>query len=581
MGPQTVLEAITHFSKTEACQKNPKLINNLRTALRRSLALVHSVSEEKLRHNLDDVLTEMPLFQFLASSNQLLQVLDVEEFNRLSSHKVSSGTIKNYYSALARFLEWTYAQGLHEKVSNLPIEKFAPQAYSGQTLAKARRGEQQLKAQAYALKEEDLTDELKDQLNQFQAFGMNASEELSEESPTINSRTLQAYRSSILCILGWLHNIKGITLTKLSLKQVTALENLEAFIDWGIEEKGNTYGWALNIVQAALAVVRLLPHLSNSNDQDSAIQKYLQNLREEYHREKPNETDNSDALTYEEGIKVIEYLKECCAPRHLSGALRSEMAVLKSWQRYLITSILFYCPVRQNEIRQLGIDQLLIDPEKRYWIQRSFERNRKVSGAIASRIPVPPHLSQDLDVWITQLRPKVPTNHNFVFTRLGSGRAPESLGKPLSPRDISDLVSSVVYRATSVLFGVPKQVTLHNFRQATATYLAQMARTPQMQSPTIQKLMPLVNQQPYEPMVNRFGIGFSLKARNQPPPGFPTGMIPTPPVNPAFERLKGMLPNFEDSEQDQLPLDLTSDEDSDDSFRGQESSGNGEPPSPD
>jgi hypothetical protein len=61
-------------------------------------------------------------------------------------------------------------------------------------------------------------------------------------------------------------------------------------------------------------------------------------------------------------------------------------------------------------------------------------------------------------------------------------------------------------------------------------------------------------------------------------------MIPTPPVNPAFERLKGMLPNFKDSEQDQLPLDSALDEDSDesdDSFRGQKSGENGEPPNPD
>jgi integrase len=481
MQAQTVLDAYQQFSKTEACQANPKLIDNLRTALRRCvLPYYKGFAAEELRTNLEGHLAQIPLAQLLRDAKQLLELLErgvVLDAGR----SVSKGTITNYRSVLLRFFNWMYTQGWNDSTVitvNSEIPEHAPAIYGNQTLAKSRQERRQLKVSPYALKEEELTQKLKEQLEQLQEFWTKP-EALNYEESKLSKTTFIAYRNSILCILGWHRNIQEAQLSSLKLEQVAEPKQFKAFIDWGIYQRGNGTGWAINMTLAAIAVAKWLfsqEPVSSIPSSARELQNYLQVLRKQYHSKDLNKNSNEkkkndNTLTFEESVQVVQYLKQCCASRRKAGRTRSESAILRSWQRYLITALLIYSPIRPGEIQQLEYQRSLFRKEDGYWVQFSSSKS-----AIGKEFLLPSHLTQDLDKWLKELRSKIQTEHNFVFIRTGSGRIPESLGHPLTARDTSELVATAIHSATSILFGSPKRGTPHVLRNIAFTHLGRLAR---------------------------------------------------------------------------------------------------------
>ena len=73
MQPETLLEAFTQFSQSEQSQANPKLIDNLRTTLRRYILPSYQFEEAELRDNLEGCLHQVPLPLFLGRASQLLE----------------------------------------------------------------------------------------------------------------------------------------------------------------------------------------------------------------------------------------------------------------------------------------------------------------------------------------------------------------------------------------------------------------------------------------------------------------------------------------------------------------------------
>ncbi|MBD1835140.1 site-specific integrase [Cyanobacteria bacterium FACHB-472] len=476
MQPKTVSEALEQFTKTKAAQANPRLVSNLQTALRRYILPNYGFAEAELRSHLDECLAKIPLSQFLGNARQLLETLDTGSNLHSKARKVSRGALNNYRSALQRFLSWMYTQAWDDSTPSSRSGEYAPQMYIGQMLSKTQQKARPHQAEPYALKQEELTHKLEQQLEQLGDF-WTKSRVRGRKAKAIALDTFETYRSNILCILGWLHNIQGYSSEQLAIEQVASLEQLQVFIDWGLKQKGNSYGWALNMVQASLSVAKWLDSQKQRNSEISAVkalQDYLHTLRTNYEHEFSQQSQSKAELTLEEGEQIVEYLRQCCAPRDQSGAPRSEAAILKSWQRYLITALLVYSPIRQREISQLEWQRTLFREKNVYRFQSALrsERGRKTLASREFRLPK--HLAQDLDTWREQWRDKIPTDHNLVFVRLGSNRTPETIGQPLSIRDISELVSTAIYKATSVLFGTPKQLTPRAFRHTAFAYLEQI-----------------------------------------------------------------------------------------------------------
>jgi len=188
-------------------------------------------------------------------------------------------------------------------------------------------------------------------------------------------------------------------------------------------------------------------------------------------------------MTFHEAQKVVEYLKQCCSPLDKYGEERSERAVMKSWQRYLIVAIFTYCPVRQREVRELELNKTLLREADGYWVKLTQKQHKAGSKTCKGReYPLPLHLTADLDEWLQKWRPKVPTSHNLVFICMGSNHSPSSRGNPLTAGDMSDLVSAAVYKATSILFEVPRRTSPHMFRRIAITYQRRYGRPEQKEA---------------------------------------------------------------------------------------------------
>ena len=481
----TLLETYTQFQESRVGQPNPRLLDNLRTALKHCvLPFYATYSPAELRSNFEECLAQVPLSQLLKDASHLLDTLS-KGIILSSSRTVSTGTINNYQSALLRFFRWIYANRWDDPIETDSLPTYAPQISSGQTLSKTRQPRQQLHEQPYKLKDEELTPKLEMQLSQLHDFWTTPDYPARKTRP-LREPTFRTYGNSILCILGWQQNIQAKDLNQLSLEQVTDLEQLKTFIQWGEQQRGNKTGWAINITQAAICVAKWWASQSHPENQSSTIvslQQYSQTLHHQYSN---RETIDSQAITFEESIQVVEYLKQCCAPLHKSGSPRAETALLKAWQRYLIVALLVYSPLRQSEIRALEWTCSLYREKDGYWVRlHSSKFSLPNESSPSEDLRLPTHLTEDLDKWIEEFRAKIDTEHGYVFIRTGSGREAKTLGKPLGAHDLSTLVSTAIYKATSVLFESPKRGTPHVLRRNFATYLGRLeerAEAPKFQS---------------------------------------------------------------------------------------------------
>ncbi|MBW4695857.1 MAG: hypothetical protein KME27_29425 [Lyngbya sp. HA4199-MV5] len=467
---KSVLDAYEQFSDTAVCQSNPRVLHNLRTALRRYILPVYGFSPEQLkRHQLEARLAQLPLPQFLGDTTRLLEQLTHETSQSAAAQSVTESTIANYRSAVTRFLDWLYSQSGHADTVSSQVGEYAPQIYSGQTLTKSQQGGQTLAALPYALKEQEVTATLQQQLQQFERFWVTTTVSGRHEK-VLQASTLQLYKTNILCFLGWLQQKQVDPSLPLELAAMTEPLLLQQFLAWGQQERGNSPGWALNITKAALAVARWLATTSPQAAQHlDKIQAELQSLtrKDTRHSTLKNE---SDSLSYDESLQVLEYLKACCAPRQKTGLPRSDLALMKAWQRYLIVSLLVHTPVRQSELRALKRGQSFVRDAQHYRVVLSGKAKAYKEFAL------PNHLTADFDCWFSQFWPKLQSTDKRVFARPGANNRPECLGEPLSARDISHLVASAVYKATAVLFEQPIRPTTHSFKNATFTYLEQLGR---------------------------------------------------------------------------------------------------------
>ncbi len=339
----------------------------------------------------------------------------------------------------------------------------------------------------YALKFTEITEPLKTQLQSFHKFCRDKEVPARKTRP-IGEQTFRNYRDGICWFFGWRQNIQGVLPKVLHLEQLTSVELLKEFIEWGVNQRQNGYGWATQVGYAALAVAKWLnPQSKRRNfsdiEQVEDIREYVRYLRDQHRHEESRLDLDEQRMTFHEAQKVVEYLKQSCNPKDNYGEERSESAVMKSWQRYLIVAILTYCSVRQREIRELEVNKTLFREADGYWVKLTQTQHKAGAKTRKSReYPLPQHLTADLDEWLQKWRPQVPTSHNLVFICTGSNRNPESRGQPLKAGDVSDLVSSAVYGATSILFDTPRRTAPHMFRRIAITYQRRYGRPEQKEA---------------------------------------------------------------------------------------------------
>jgi integrase len=483
--PSSLLEALEFFKETEQVKANPKLFGNLKTALRRYVIPGY-------KHLSDYQVGTLDLCQSLTE-------ISIKQFREAETHFNASaiaigthpGTLANYRSALNRFIKWMQEQDWYHEAAGTYDGKYAPRMGKlGFDLTRQRKGRRQYSAKPYALKESDLTPGLREQLDKFYRF-LTALEIPKRQDSPVRESTAKPYRYHILCFLGWLHHVEDWPFNELKIELIADREWLDEFIAWGINDRGNSYGWAILFGATALNVAKWQHYRRSQATKYKDIKEVeviraLLNELSQKHRKEPRRTTSKEALeekliTLEQCIEVIRYLRRCCAPRRsrfervgngrsIAGPKRPETAVMQNWQRYLLIAILTYCPVRQRELRELELGRTLFRELDGYVIKLKPEDHKTGSKTGREReFRLPPILTDDLDEWLNTWRPKVQTNHKRVFLRLNLRRI-ENFGEPYEGSKLGEIVVRTMYTATGHLFGEPKRTSPHDFRRIAITW---------------------------------------------------------------------------------------------------------------
>jgi hypothetical protein len=473
------------FRDSKAAQSNPKLIGNLKTTLRKYVLPGYGFSPAQLKREADllAALKELRVRDFKNPEAHLLTTA--------AENQVSAGTLANYRSALNRFIRWAQDQAWYHDAFGTYDGKLTPRMSSGYNLGRERRGKRrQFSADPYGLREDEFSPALQKQVDQFHRF-LTAPEIPKRKDPPLRETTFHTYWHAIRHFFGWMHRFQQVSLTELTLEMMADREWLDEFIAWGINDRGNGYGWATVIGAAALNITKWQHYRCSKQakyrdiEQIEDIRALLLEIAHKREKE-PRRTASKEMLaekliSFEQCVEVVQYLRKCCAPqrtrlerkvgqRSVAGRRRSDRAIMQSWQRYLLVAILTYCPIRQRELRELELGRTLFREAEGYYVRLKAEDHKTGSKTGKEReFALPPNLTTDLDEWLNVWRPKIPTAHQRVFIRLASQK-PDDVGKPYEGTKLSGVITRTMWSATGRLYGDPKRTSAHDFRRIAITW---------------------------------------------------------------------------------------------------------------
>ncbi|MBE9111603.1 tyrosine-type recombinase/integrase [Nodosilinea sp. LEGE 07298] len=482
--PTSLFDVLDLFAGSALVGLNPKLLSNLKTTLRKYVLPSHGFLVESLKKEIGFTLAlkDVKIRDFQNAESRLLQ--------SAIAAGVSGGTLANYKSALNRFLNWSRDQAWYHDAVGTYDGKLTPRMFVGYDLARERKGKRrQYSANPYGLRDEEFPPALENQLEKLHRF-LTAPEIPKRKDRPLREATFQTYKNSIRYFFGWMHRFQDVPLEELRLEMMADRDYLDEFIAWGINDRGNGYGWATLIGAAALNITKWQHYkcskLSKYRDiqEIEDIRALMLEIAHKRERE-PRRTTSKEMLdeklvTFEQCVEVANYLRKCCAPqrtafrrgqeKHHAGRKRSDVAVMLSWQRYLLVAILTYCPVRQRELRELELGTTLFREEEGYVVRLRPEDHKTGSKTGKDReFALPANLITDLDEWLNVWRPKIPTEHQRVFIHI-SRRTPHKVGQPYDGVKLSEIVTRAMYNTTGILYGEPKRTSPHDFRRIAITW---------------------------------------------------------------------------------------------------------------
>lgn len=476
MNITTVADAIALFENSEPVHNNARLSRDLRTALRHYV-LPHygyPTSNLKTPEKLRAVLLQISLQEFARAGthfeNTATELIGRDEEKR---------TLDRYRSALHSFMRWLCVREWYQQAIQPKEERFAWHSRSKANIEIDRAGKSPLRGKPYALKKDQLSKYLNNEIEDLTLFWTMVEHPKREDS-YLREITMDSRLVSIRSFLGWLHNIKGFSIEQLNLDLITDLDLLCEFVSWGICKRGNSHSWAMNIGKASLTVAKWIYGQESRQQGYEDIPKIKEIRRKVSNWSSKSRTERrrtvswramqEKLLRFNELCSVCRYLRRCCASRRTNYVKRSDLTIMQSWQRYLIIAILTYCPIRQREIRELEIDRTLHKKEDRYWVELDPEDHKTGSRTGKGRaFPLPKHLTADLDEWLEVWRPKAEPKHQYVFFSVDHSK-PRSFGKPFTAPAIYRMVKTVMFSTTTYLFGSSKRTTPHDFRRIAITW---------------------------------------------------------------------------------------------------------------
>lgn len=356
----------------------------------------------------------------------------------ISMGQLSAKTKANYRSALGQFMGWMEQQVWWQELfadAQTEVAPFRPK-FTEQMAKKC--------LPSYGLRKDELPEELKKEIEEFQQFRITGGQNLRRsrrerrrvEGNSIGTRpklipvketTLKKEEEIILRFLGWYQ--KFYPENSLSLRLLIQIELLDEFTYWVVTNRGVSYSMGEHVVATGIAVAKWLNYAQcyRRDWSDIPLILDLQDLQSEYSeiyeqekKKKQSQKWAGKELTHEQARKVVQYWQLLCAPQYgrhnketgefLKHGNRSLSAIVRAWQTYIIVKLLVYCPVRQEEIRNLILGETIfrhLDKSGNpYYIVRLKEHKRSKYGK-ERHYQLPSILTADLDRWIYQWRPLI------------------------------------------------------------------------------------------------------------------------------------------------------------------------------
>jgi hypothetical protein len=220
-----------------------------------------------------------------------------------------------------------------------------------------------------------------------------------------------------------------VALEDLNFKQLDNIDVAYDYTEWLREERHVSPNTELQVLVALLHVAKFL-HYKDSDQQlckqltktyaDIPIINELRELvrlTNERVKESPRIADESQKwLDWPEFLACVEYLKKDCAIYTSDGQSRTERAIARSYERYLVAALLAYMPPdRQRTLRELEVGRTLVrgtvkndifcpKADGRWYIKLSSQDYKTGKAYKEQTLEVPENIYPELEAWLNQWR---------------------------------------------------------------------------------------------------------------------------------------------------------------------------------
>jgi|SRR6478672_6712120 len=417
-----VQQAIAYFKETSKAKSNPKLVKNLRRGLKYVALGLNPELREMTPRAFESFCTKTPVTHLKDAIAVFDQVFDAA----IEAGQASINTKRTYRWPLSQFSKWMENEIWYQELFPEPTDKPMP-PYKG-----VRKNSEPRIQTPYAVKEEQLPAAQAEELNNFRLFWTKPGREakrMRRGADPIRTSTCERIKiRAILSLYGYCL-LQGYQVEELSLELMTDIDLVERCIDWLVDSRGCSHSVGMRMSQTAISVAKFLFQTQSSsplgtrqrrNWSDISIVEDFRDLgkecQDEYRKEKKRNEENKWAtkeISHKEARQVVQFLRKYRSLTYGNKRGRHLSAVWWDWQRYLGVKFLVYSPVRQEELRQLEFGKTLfrrVDASGNpyYEVRYPPEKHKNGSRTHRSRhYRLPSVLTQDLDDWLNEWRPKI------------------------------------------------------------------------------------------------------------------------------------------------------------------------------
>ncbi len=346
--PSNSYDMVKLYAKDEGVKMTDKKITKLRSTIKKCLKDTWSFSDKEWG-KIDECLKNISSDEFMAKAHEGFHNF----YNQaLKSNPKLKATLDNNKSDFNQFFSWLQKQNWFKSLNKYEKPERAPITRTGKSLTNQRRGKgKNPRENTYSLKEAQRPKHIVEQVEKLRVYTTAKVDPTRlRKEDSIRSITFQKHEERIWGFLGWVFNelapqfesIKAELVSKkieannreieqnsqkqFSEQHIKTIEQqleyptlsifkesflLRQYVAWGINNKANSYGWAILVYDMAIFVVKHLPALQGSKIDTKPIINNLQEERKPYkrkYRPQVKKTKDEKILIPEQIEVIIQHL---------------------------------------------------------------------------------------------------------------------------------------------------------------------------------------------------------------------------------------------------------------------------------